>query len=287
MPGWKFWERRTPDERQPQRRTAPAGEIPQPDPNEPPVVFDPRRLQALRRRREALIFDVEQSELATRPDNPWSARVALLDETRGSVEAELALVEPLPLPARPPFENLPVKIDTVRWEDPAVVSFVVGNVGIEFVSDLDWAERGAYVARNELRFESGDLDRLLPGELPIEMVIETRESLEDALFIFASDLRRRAEQDEPMPRSVTLDLIIQICPVCGDWRAWGGYCPTCTGVEQRKAQLKKEIERIRLDADQEREERAKLADRLPVALRRLAETEQEIARIEAVRPPTQ
>ena len=283
MPGWKFWERREPDARQPQRRTAPAGEIPRPDPDEPAVVYDPQRLNALRRRRDALIFDVEQSELATRPDNPWLARIDLLDETRRSVEAELDLVEPLPLPPRPEFESKPIRIDTVRWEDPAIVSYLVGNDRIEFVSELDWAERGAYVARNELIYESGDLDRLLPGELPIEMVIETRERLEEALFIFASDLRRRAEQDEPMPRDVTLDLVIQVCPVCGDWRSWGGYCPTCTEIDQRKERLRKEIERLRSDASAEREEREKLADRLSVARRRLADTDQEIARIEAAR----
>lgn len=283
MPGWKFWERREPDTPQPPRRTAPAGEIPRPDAAAPAVTYDPQRLHALRRRRDALVFDVEQSELAARPDNPWLARVALLDETRRSVEAELELVEPLPLPERPAFDPLPIRIDTVRWEDPAIVSFAVGNDRVEFISELDWAERGAYIARNELIFESGDLDRLLPGELSIEMVVETRDALEEALFIFASDLRRRAEQDEPMPRSVTLDLIIQVCPVCGDWRAWGGYCPTCTEVDQRRTRLKREIERIRAEAAQEQEERAKLADRLPVALRRLSETDQEIARIESAR----
>ncbi|MCC6704536.1 MAG: hypothetical protein IT334_06645 [Thermomicrobiales bacterium] len=283
MPNWKFWERHESDAGQPHRRTAPAGEIPRPAANQPQAVYDPQRLNALRRRREALIFDVEQSELATRPDNPWLARIALLDETRRTVEAELALVEPLPLPPRPEFDSKPVRIDTVRWEDPAIVAFLVGNERIEFVSELDWAERGAYIARNELVFESGDLDRLLPGELPIEMVVETRERLEEALFIFASDLRRRAEQDEPMPRDVTLDLIIQVCPVCGDWRAWGGYCPTCTELDQRRERLRREIERIRSDANAEREEREKLADRLPVALRRLADTDQEIARIEAAR----
>jgi hypothetical protein len=176
-----------------------------------------------------------------------------------------------------------VRIDTVRWEDPAIVSFLVGNERIEFISELDWAERGAYLARNELIFQSGDLDRLLPGELPIEMVVETRERLEEALFVFASDLRRRAEQDEPMPRGVTLDLIMQICPVCGDWRSWNGYCSTCTEVEQRRDRFHKEINRLRTQIDGEAEERAKLADRLPVALRRLSETDQEIARIEAAR----
>lgn len=283
MPGWKFWERRD-DEPQPtRRRTAPAGEIPRADLEGPPAVYDPQRLNALRRRRDALIFDVEQSELATRPDNPWLARIALLGQTIRSVEADLQGVEPLPVPARPPFPATPVRIDTVRWEDPAIVSFLIANERIEFVSELDWAERGAYLSRNELIFQSGDLDRLLPGELSIEMVVETRERLEEGLFIFASDLRRRAEQDEPMPRNVTLDLIMQICPVCGDWRSWNGYCPTCTEVEQRRARFHKEINRLRIQAEGEAEERAKLADRLPVALRRLSETDQEIARIEAAR----
>jgi hypothetical protein len=249
----------------------------------PEVVYDPRRLSALRRRREALIFDVEQSELAGRPNNPWHARLALLDETRRSVEHELENATHRPVARRTPFSDAPVRIDTVRWEDPAIVSFLVGNERVEFVSELDWAERGAYVARNELIFASGDLDRLLPGALPIEMVVETRERLEGALFIFSSDLRRRVEQDQPLPQHVTLDQIIGICPVCGDWQAWGGYCPTCTEFEQRQTRLRKEIDRIRIEAEQEAEERAKLADRLPVALRRLADTDQEIARIEAAR----
>lgn len=283
MSGWKFWERKREDAEKPRRRTAPAGEIPRADLDAPAVVYDPKRLNTLRRRRDALLFDVEQSEMAARPDNPWLARIDLLNQTIASVQADLEAVEPLPVPPRVPFDATPVRIDTVRWEDPAIVAILIGNERIEFISELDWAERGAYISRNELIFESGDLDRLLPGELPIEQVVETRERLEHALFIFASDLRNRAEQDEPMPRNVTLDLIIQICPVCGDWRAWGGYCPTCTEVEQRQARFRQEIERIHADIAAEREERDKLADRLPVALRRLAETDQEIARIEAAR----
>lgn len=284
MPKWRFWERRpASDDLTAPRRTAPAGEILRPPSSPAPVVSDPNRLAALKQRREMLRFDVEQSELATQPENPWMSRINLLDEARRTVEAELALVEPLPLPARPPFSPTPVRIDEVRWEDPAIVAFMIGGVRFDYVSEVDWAERGAYVSRNELALESGDPARLLPGALPLDLVTETRDRLEEALYIFASDLRRRAERDEPLPERVTLDKIIDVCPECGDWRAWGGYCPTCTQLEQRRQTLRREIERLRTEAAGEAEERARLADRLSVAYRRLADADAEIARLESAR----
>jgi hypothetical protein len=264
----------------PHRRTAPAGEIIRPEPvASQPAAPDPQRLATLHRRREALLFDVEQSELATLPENPWRDRMALLSETIGQVQAELDSLT-APKLDRPAFPPTPVTIDEVRWEDPADVLFAVGDEHFSYVSEIDWAERGTYVSRNELALQNGDPSSLIPEFFAADLRDLAGERLAEALFIFASDLRRRAESDEALPEGVTLDAIIGICPVCGDWMAWGGYCPTCTALAQMRQALTDEIARIGTEIQQEEDERAKLADRLPVARRRLAETESEIARLE-------
>jgi hypothetical protein len=252
----------------------------QPDLSAAPAASpDPQRLATLLRRREALRFDVEQSELATQPENPWRERMALLGETVSQVQAgKLGLIAPKL--DRPPFPPTPVTIDEVHWEDPAIIRFTVGDEAFTFVSELDWAERGTYVSRNELVPQSGDASRLIPASFPEKLHSLAGERLAEALFIFASDLRRRAESDAPKPTRVTLNAVVGICPVCGDWQAWGGYCPTCTAIAQQRQALTVEVARISSEIQQEEEERAKLADRLPVARRRLAETESEIIRLE-------
>jgi hypothetical protein len=287
MPKWRFWERpahpSTPAPatapNRPPRRTAPAGEIIQPESVSSTAAPDPQRLATLRRRRAALLFDVEQSELAALPDNPWRERMALLTETMGQVQAELTGLT-APTFDRPSFPPTPVTIDEVRWEDPADVVFAVGDEHFSYVSEVDWAERGTYVSRNELTRQNGEPANLVPRSFPPGLRDLAAERLAEALFIFASDLRRRAESDEALPDGVTLDAVIGICPVNGDWMAWGGYCPSCTALAQQRQALGDEVRRIGSEIQAEEEERAKLADRLPVARRRLAETDSEIARLE-------
>jgi hypothetical protein len=284
MPKWRFWERppepsTTPTN--PPRRTAPAGEIIRPEPPVPQsAAADPQRLATLKRRRETLVFDVEQSELAAQPENPWRERIALLNETIANVSADLAALTP-PRLNRPAFPPKPVAIDEVRWEDPASVSFTIDSETFRYTSEIDWAERGTYVSRNELALQAGKPATLVPETFPPELMSTAQDRLTEALFIFASDLRHRAESDQPLPTNVTLDSILSICPECGDWQAWGGYCPTCTALAQQRQALTDEMSRLGDEARQEEEERAKLADRLGVARRRLAETESEIARIES------
>lgn len=288
MPKWRFWERpsepSTPSARPTAtpRRTAPAGEIIRPEQIASSGAPDPQRLATLKRRRETLLFDVEQSELATQPENPWRDRIALLNETMANVSADLAALNP-PRIDRPSFPATPVTIEEVRWEDPATVRFTIGNEAFQYGSELDWAERGTYVSRNELTLQSGDPGRLVPESFPADLQSIARERLTEALFIFASDLRHRAESDQPQPSGVTLAAIIGRCPECGDWQAWGGYCPTCTALAQQRQALTDEMNRLAAEAHQEEEERAKLADRLAVARRRLTETDAEIDRLEEQR----
>jgi len=285
MPKWRFWERPAePSEPAPAppRRTAPAGEIirPEPAPAAPrPTLDTAQRLANLRRRREALQFDLDQSELATMPENPWRERMALLSETMRQVRAELDGLT-TPKLERPAFPPTPVTIEEVRWEDPASILLAIGDEHFSYGSEVDWAERGTYISRNELVLQNGDPANLIPESFPSELRDEATERLAEALFIFASDLRRRAESDEPLPSGVTLDAIIGICPQCGGWIAWGGYCPTCTAYAQQRQALSDEAARIGAEVQREEEERAKLADRLTVARRRLADTDAEIAKLE-------
>ncbi|MGN6485802.1 MAG: hypothetical protein ACTHMX_15535, partial [Thermomicrobiales bacterium] len=65
---------------------------------------DPRqRLARLQQQRLAILFDVDQGELAEDDENPWTHRIALLTEAMETVNADLAT-----LAAAPPAPTWPV-----------------------------------------------------------------------------------------------------------------------------------------------------------------------------------
>ena len=279
MPNWKIWKK-TPQSEQHSAlpgRTATAGEpiIPDgaPRPSAPPA---PDRVATLKRRREGILFDVEQSELANQPENPWRERIELLTQTINDIRHEREDLENLPRIERPVPTNQLVTIGRVVWEDPASVEFSVANEPFRYESEVDWAERGTYVTRNELELRAGDASKFAPAEWPKEERQAFLERLNEALFIFATDLRNLAENGGVLPAEVSLADLISPCPVCGDWRLWGGFCPTCAERDRRRKVLEDEIAARLQEINAEEEERARIAERLPIALRRLADVETEL-----------
>lgn len=280
MPKWRFWEKE-PIREQPSAlpgRTATAGEpvVPHAAPprSQTPT---PERIAALKRRRDGILFDVEQSELAQQTENPWRERISLLEETVANIRAERAAVDKVPRLELPPPPESPASVGEVRWEDPALVEIAIGDQTFRFESEIDWAERGTYVTRNDLELRSGDPAAIARIDWAPEIRDRFTSRLTESLFILASDLRNRAENGEALPSVSTLSDLISPCPECGDWKLWGGFCPSCAERAQRTKALDDEILARLGEIAREEEERAEIAERLPIALRRLADVNAELA----------
>ncbi|HVL24754.1 MAG TPA: hypothetical protein VM450_11765 [Thermomicrobiales bacterium] len=238
------------------------------------------RMAKLQRQRLAILYDIEQGELASEPENPWQHRVELLTEALANVQDDqkaAAEVQPSPwhpLPATPVTDTV---IDT---EGAATVSFAIGGNPFHYAEEVDWAERGHQLARPELEPVEGDVTPLVPADTPEALREPLAEHLAQSLFVFASDLRDRQLDGEPLPASPTLADMGKPCPVCGGWTDWRGRCEACTARKARLMELKREENRLLSERASEAEERHRLVERLPVSRRRLSDVDNEIAAAE-------
>lgn len=255
-----------------EKRSTSRGTGPPPDPEQ-------RKLAGLRRKRVAILFDIEQGELAAAPDNPWTQRIALLTEAMVGVSDDLAgasQVEPGPYH---PVPATPIVIGTIDTGDAASVEFSVGGNHFTYTEDPDWAERGHQIARTELVRRSGDVESLVPGDTPGDLRDGLRAHLGDSLFVMASDLRDRALDGEPLPTEPTLADHAAPCPVCGGWTDWRGTCQTCARRNAHIMELKREEGRLLDERVREAEERRRLIEGLPLARKRLRDVEADLARL--------
>lgn len=287
MPNWRFWER----DKEPDEPGAPVEppivggrRLPPPRDAVSSSVADPaaaQKLAALRKRRELLAFDLERAEAATRPDNPWAERMALLEESLDTVEADLQALEAIPPESPFPLPPVPVQAIAVKADEPATVSFAIGPERFLFEEETDWDQRGGPIVRGDLRQRTGDATTLVPPETPNDRREALAEHLMESVIVFATDLRDRALAGDPLPQEATLADLAEPCPTCGGWREWGGVCEECARRTYRKQRLDGEAIRLQTERDQQAEDRHKWAERLPVARRRMKDLEAEIAKLEA------
>ena len=286
MPRWRFWEQRSdagstepppspaivgkPPHR-PSRRPAPAS----PD----PATQD--RLTQLRKRRELVAFDLERAESATRPDNPWQERIDLLAESIAGVEADLAALAALPPEPSFPLPETPITGIEATAGEPAAVRFAIGPERFLFEEETDWDQRGGPRVRGDLRQRTGDAAALLPPDTPPDRRDALAAHLADGLSVFATDLRDRALDGEPLPASPTLADLARPCPECGGWRDWRGHCDACARRAWQRQTLRQELARFDAERTAEAEDRHTWTERLPIARRRLADVDAQIARVEA------
>jgi hypothetical protein len=286
MPNWRFWEKHEETEEPVEAtipgRTAIIGEpVPKPLDSPAPPPFEgvdrSQRFEQLKRRREGAMYDLSQAELALKDDNPWRQRVQLLTEALEAVERDLEELDNLPRREVPSLPSTPIEILEVMAEEPAAISFRIGDQTFRYEEDLDWAERGGPVVHGELQHRSGDPEALVPKSVPAELQSELVDHLVDSLFVFATDLRDRALTGEPRPAAPTLADLARPCPKCGGWQDWRGNCSECKRRQWRRQQLEAEGERLDGERTAEIEDQAKWSERLPVARKRLAEIDAEIA----------
>ncbi|HEV2072425.1 MAG TPA: hypothetical protein VGR29_02175, partial [Thermomicrobiales bacterium] len=232
------------------------------------------------RKRLAIQYDIEQGYLATEPENPWTHRIELLTEALGTIEEDLKAESEVPPAPFYPLPPTPISDITIERDRGIAVSFTIDGHRFAFAETLDWAERGHRVSQPEFRATVGDVEKLIPAEKPPELREPLEQHLTDSLAVFATDLRDRALDNEPMPTSATLADLAGPCKICGGWADWRGRCDACTNRKAREQSLRLEQTRLLRERANEAEERHRMAERLPIARRRMADLEAEIAAFE-------
>lgn len=278
MPWWPFRKRaKTVSSGMPEATgIPPTGPRPRADPNDP--VVRAHRRQRLERRINDLQHDITRAESSLQAENRWSERVAELDraiaQTRADLETALkpqTVQEPWPLPA------WPVTIEAIEPGEPSEVRFRVGELPFRYSEEVDWAERGHQKAELVLRRHAGDIDALIPPNMPLERRPELVEHLAHSLAALAVQLRDDALAGKP-PLSVTLSDVATPCPVCGGWRDLRGRCLACQRREWEAQNLRAEIERLLDERNSHLEEAQRWRDSLPVLRRQLQQAENELAK---------
>lgn len=239
------------------------------------------RRVALERRRMAIQFDIDQGELALSPDNPWTHRIELLTEALANVEAELAearVVVPGPFF---PLPETPIEQILVSESEPYSVSFQIGDVAFAWSERLDWAERGGLLAQPDFVQDAGSVDSLIPAETPEDLRAPLRNHLLESVTAFAIHLRDARLDGEELATGTTLADLARPCPVCGGWMDFNGACNTCAMRKVQEQRLFQERQHMMKERSSEAEERHRLGERLPLALRRMADLERELAELDS------
>lgn len=239
-----------------------------------------RRLATLERRRTATLYDIEQGELAASENNPWKQRIRLLSEALETVEQDYASAEQVePGPFHAVSDTAITDTSVTVENDVATVRYRVGDNAFTFEEPLDWAERGHQITRMELRQVSGNVSTLVPRDTPAELRDGLHHHLSHSLFVLATVLRDRTLDEEPLPDSITVADLARPCPTCGGWIDYRGRCQYCAQRTARLQELFRERTRLLNDRAAEIEEQHRMVEGLPLARRRLADVETEIATI--------
>lgn len=239
-----------------------------------------RRLEALRRQRETVLFEVEQAEQATKDENPWRSRVAHLDEALTTVREELDRVGRQREPAGQPFPALPIHSLTASAGPPPSVSFKVGENVFLYEEEQDWAERGSQIARGELILVLGTAASIIVDEQTSPDFRARVDQLSTSLFVFASDVRDRIVEGKPLPSGTTVADLALPDGEYGGWVDWKGHSSVKAILDTVRSDLRAEEQRLIEARNQELDDLATWKERLPIARRRLADVDAEIAAVE-------
>lgn len=238
------------------------------------------RRAALERRRMAIQFDIDQGELALEPHNPWTHRIELLTEALGNVETEIQKARQVERQPYHPLPTTPISDMQVSDAEPYQVSFTIDGEMFQWGERLDWIERGGILAQPEFVLERGSVEALVPTDTPEELISPLRDHLRDSVTAFAVVLRDARLAGEDLPSGVTLADLAPQCPVCGGWMDYNKTCNACAIRKVNEQSLFSERQHLMKERSAEAEERHRLGERLPLALRRMADLERELAELE-------
>lgn len=236
------------------------------------------RIAALQKRREALEQELRVAEEAAEPDNQWRRQVALISEALEAVDREQATVAEVKGVPGAPLPSTPVAEVSMTMDPVATVRFRIGDTGFVYAEELDWAERGTQIARSDLHRDAGDVATLIPPDYPPDQCAALVEHLEGSLFTFATDLRDRTIEGQQMPDATLADMA-EPATEFGGWLDWLGHSPVAQSRQYRLSQLRDEQNRLETERAQLLEEESKMIESIPVIRRRLADVEQQLARL--------
>jgi len=245
-----------------------------------PQLDDAARRDRARKQRLALQFDVDQGRLAQQDDNPWSHRMALLTDALTLTETDIARASTVVPGPSHPVPATPIHDVTVTTDTPVVVRFTIGETAFRYEDVEDWAERGHQRLAPELVRRAGETSALIPSDTPPDLVVALNNHLDRSLAQLADQLR----DGEPITEIRTLADLARPCPTCGGWTDLHGRCQTCAERNAHLQQLMRERTRLLNERAREAEERHRLIERLPIAERRLADLDAEIAAADASAP---
>lgn len=239
------------------------------------------RRAALERRRMALQFDIDQGELALSPENPWTHRISLLTEALANVESELQSVRKVEDQPYHPLPATPIEDVSVSNSEPYEVEFAIGKERFQWSERLDWIERGGIMAQPEFVQEQGDAANVVPADTPGDLVDALRAHLRDSVMAFAVVLRDARLANESLPENVTLADLAPRCPTCGGWMDFNRSCNACAVRKVNEQSLFQERQHLMKERSAEAEERHRMGERLPLALRRMQDVERELSELDA------
>lgn len=283
MPNWKFWEKSSTELPPPLEASEPARRFTAKPRTDLPGVNSTlgqetvTKLNQLRTRREAVLFDVEQAILATQPENPWLERVRLLDEAIDAVRSDRDRAKSETAPIGESINPAPLSSVVFHEGPPPSVEFDVLEEHFIYAEEIDWAERGYQLARGDLLLQSGDPRRLVDAVYNGSLYEAFQEHLTASLFVFASDMRDRALAGEALPDDVSLVDLARPDETAGGWFDWKGHSAAASLRDHHVALLQQEEQRLLAERERELQEQARWEDRLPIAKRRLADVDAEIA----------
>src|SRR5699024_8193486 len=104
-------------------------------------------------------------------------------------------------PSQPfaPVPSVPITDIAIDKDDAISVAFTIDGHRFRYEELLDWAERGHSVALPDFRVMESHVDEIIPDAIPPDLRDAFRRHLTDSLAVFATDLRDRALDDEPLP----------------------------------------------------------------------------------------
>lgn len=251
-----------------------------------PQAADPAvqaKLDQLLARRDMAAYDLERAEAARQPENPWRERMDLLDRSLATIEDDLRAVDDAPVTPGVPLPETPITDLTVKTEEPVSIAFAIGPERFLFEEEPDWDQRGGPVVRGQLQQRTGDAVALVPPDVPADRRDGLARHLVESVYVFARNVRDRALDGEALPAAPTLADLARPCDECGGWRDWRGHCAACATRAFQRQTLRAEAVRIAQERDEEEADRHKWAERLPVARKRLADLDTEIAKLEGAR----
>lgn len=290
MPTWKFWKRRPNGDPTSHAGTPPPSIAPNargfaaPDPRQDLTglvrATENPAMAKLLRQRDAILAGVAQAQLAAQSGNPWNDRAGTIDVALATIAVELERLDAPVFPGNWPIPPLPITLLQVQSDPQAMVTFRLGEQEHHYEAEIDWAERGSTVYHGDLTGGAVDFASLLHQVAGQSDAPFLAEDLQRIPFVFATACQEAAERGDELPAASTLRDISSPCPVCGRWRDMHGICLTCEERNRKRACLLAEQERLRGQRQAALDERDRLRDHLPIAQRRLAEIDMQIAGID-------